>query len=165
MPFAQTSLVRYICIAEVFKLRLFPLHAMLLHTRRTEYLLLVFVCFIYTRKQSDEHCCSCFRLLENSVANSLLFVFVAFVCVTCAHINYKRYFTVSIFIYNWPLEFFCPNYELASHAAYTVCFNFIHEWIVSEWQIYGETFHGSFSLLWEFVLEICWEAVTKAVYF
>ena len=53
--------------------------------------------------------------------------------------------------------------DLVSHITYVVCVNFIHKWqnlqfkVVSERQIFWETFHCSFNLLSEFSPEICWE--------
>ena len=78
---------------------------------------------------------------------------------------------VHTYIYNWPLQLFSQDYGLASHTTYVVCVNFIHEWwnlqfnIDSEWQILWETFHGSFYLLSDFLLEICWEENAEEIIF
>ena len=62
--------------------------------------------------------------------------------------------------------------DLVSHTTYVVCVDFIRKWqdlqfkVDSEWQIFWETFHGSFfNLRSEFLPEICWKEIAEEILF
>ena len=77
----------------------------------------------------------------------------------------------SIRLHNWSFQPFSLDYDLASHATYVVCVNFILDlWslqfnVVFERQIFEKLFHGRFIYSHEFLSEICWEKVVEEICF
>ena len=82
--------------------------------------------------------------------------------------------SLNLFRLHFFLFFIIGNYipsvriiDLDSHTTYIVCVNFIYKWqdlrfkVDFKWQIFWETFHGSFNLLSEFLPEIYWKEIAE----